>query len=435
MNNQTIFLFNKTNLFAYLSGLIQTDGSISFTFKPDKTYKFKFGIKAKITITQSIKHKQNKHLLDLLKDQLEKNNIKSLLNYVDKQKTSSRLIIQENNSVNLFLNLIDQPNHPLVGIRYRDFLIINYIQKLRTEEILYTEKNFLISIELCYNLHVLTSKEISFQNTKREKNELIKQTKISFSRHNIAEEVKSLLNTFDKETQTRTNKISQQILTNTLVLNPWYFTGLFDGDGGCSIHCFVRAAGNSVEFRVFISLSQQNPNLIMLEMAEYFIKSSESLSPFLTFPRLLRNMNDGTPESLSFLQKSYKKNEKTKKEYSVLVVTNSVVLNEVLLPHFKKYPLNTYKKEAFDLAIDVCNLQGPPKERSLQETLSIIDKIYNQATAHGAEKRRISKTDILAKVEQVYLKQSINIETRDDSLLFSLPLTEESDDDVQDDGN
>ena len=43
--------------------------------------------------------------------------------------------------------------NPLVGIRYRDYLIIDAIEKLRGEGRLSTGEGFLLALRLRYNLH------------------------------------------------------------------------------------------------------------------------------------------------------------------------------------------------------------------------------------------------------------------------------------------
>ena len=132
------------------------------------------------------------------------------------------------------------------------------------------------------------------------------------------------------------------------MLNPDYITGFVDGEGSFSVSISPRNFKNvKWEIRPSFSISQHRRSRgILFRIEEYFGCGT-------TRP----NRKDNT----------YKYEVRSLEE-----------LDKKIIPHFKKYPLQTDKKKDFEVFTDVIQIMKEGKhltEKGLEEVINILKKL------------------------------------------------------------
>jgi len=141
-----------------------------------------------------------------------------------------------------------------------------------------------------------------------------------------------------------------------------YITGFTDGEGCFSVSFNKRSKLNTnIEVRPSFSISQKKFSLRLLE-------------------RIKKHFNCGGIR--------YSKSDGTYK-YEVRSLTN---LNDIIIPHFQKYSLQTAKKDDFDKFVKICNMMKKNLHRNKDKLKEIIDIAYEMNTCG---KRRYKKKDLL----------------------------------------
>lgn len=147
-----------------------------------------------------------------------------------------------------------------------------------------------------------------------------------------------------------------------MALNPWYVTGLVDGEGCFSVSFSQRAKLKlKIETRPSFSISLNARDLALLkEIANFFecggLRFSKSDQ---TYKYETRAIND---------------------------------LIKVIIPHFKRYPLVGQKVRDFQLFEKICQKVNANLHRNNKELCKIIELAY---TMNPSGKRRYNKLDLL----------------------------------------
>lgn len=150
------------------------------------------------------------------------------------------------------------------------------------------------------------------------------------------------------------------------LLQPWYVTGLVDGEGSFLVSFSVRKKFQTgVEVRPSFALAQHQRNRLILERVREFFQCGA----------IRFNTRDQT----------YK--------YEVRSVQNLVTQ---ILPHFVKYPLQTSKRKDFELLCEICRLIENRTHLSTDGLQQIINLAY-QMNNLGA--RRYVKQELLQKMK------------------------------------
>lgn len=150
------------------------------------------------------------------------------------------------------------------------------------------------------------------------------------------------------------------------LLQPWYVTGLVDGEGSFLVSFSVRKKFHTgIEARPSFALAQHQRNRFTLERVEKYFQCGS----------LRFNTRDQT----------YK--------YEVRSVQDLVIK---ILPHFVKYPLQTSKRKDFELLCEICQLIGNRTHLYTDGLRQIINLAY-QMNNLGA--RRYQKQELLQKMK------------------------------------
>ena len=145
-------------------------------------------------------------------------------------------------------------------------------------------------------------------------------------------------------------------------LDPWYVTGLVDGEGCFSVSFNCRSSlSTGIEVRPSFSLSQKVSSLAVLK----------ALRRFFGCGGIRYSRRDNT----------YK--------YEVRSVADLV---RKVIPHFRKYPLRTAKREDFEKFAHICRSVYAQQHRDPACLREIIDVAY---AMNQAGKRRYTKEDLL----------------------------------------
>jgi len=141
-----------------------------------------------------------------------------------------------------------------------------------------------------------------------------------------------------------------------------YITGFVDGEGSFTVSFNRRAKlKTKIEVRPSFSISQPKRNLRILQ-------------------RIQRHFGVGGIR-FSKRDQNYR--------YEVRSIDDLV---RVIIPHFEKYPLQTTKKQEFELFKEICRLVHSKHHLNQDYLRRIIDLAYMM---HGGGKRRYPKAKLL----------------------------------------
>ncbi len=386
---------SKANLkelkLSYIIGFIIADGSYQIRFTSDESMRFKYQIRANCNITQSTLHEKNVDFLSRVMDSLiqKYSPITVSSTYTGKKKTARRIFFQGANNFKTFKKYLESEPilrvnnkiiNPLIGLRYRDYLILEYVENLRLQNKLNTLEGLVTVIHLRYNLHCENAYQMlkatkvrpSFDKRLRGVGAATNREQSFVDTHKqIEPSIISLLLDIDRKCEEHEKMIHNAMSNKTLQIDPWFVTGFFDGDGGSSAILQFRN-NNKVEYKCVSYAYASVANKLILEICDYYFKYQHNC----TWPGTFRNQNYVT---------NYNKN------YWQLKFQSSLVFKEVICTHFEQYPMQTIKVEALNTCFDLIKKQKENKLSDFKSNYEMVQIIYTSPTTHGAEKRR---TDI-----------------------------------------
>ncbi len=145
-------------------------------------------------------------------------------------------------------------------------------------------------------------------------------------------------------------------------LDPWYVTGLVEGEGCFHVGFALRRRLKvGVETRPSFSLSLNRSDLGLLQRIHEFFGCGGI---------------------------RYSKADRTYK-YEVRSISDLV---KIVIPHFRHYPLQGKKREDFELFAVICEKVHANLHRNRQELRTIIDLAYSM---NSSGTRRRAKRDLL----------------------------------------
>ena len=144
-----------------------------------------------------------------------------------------------------------------------------------------------------------------------------------------------------------------------------YITGFTDGEGTFSVSFSQSSKLNTnIEVRPSFSISQHKRNKeILFQIRNFFGVGGIRFSK--------RDQN-------------YK--------YEVRAIND---LMKIIIPHFKKYPLMTKKKQDFEIFVDICKMISANLHLNSKYVVEIIEKAY---LMNVSGKRKYSKDKLLSLV-------------------------------------
>lgn len=153
-----------------------------------------------------------------------------------------------------------------------------------------------------------------------------------------------------------------------MILEPWYVTGLTDGEGCFSISFSLRNRLNiKIETRPSFSISLNERDLPLLKKLNAFFKCGS-----------IRYSNS---------DRTYK--------YEVRSVPELV---KFVIPHFKKFCLSGSKSNDFRLFEEICNSVRANHHLNKKYLMEIIKKAY---LMNPSGKRKHTKTDLLKILDEI----------------------------------
>ncbi len=151
-------------------------------------------------------------------------------------------------------------------------------------------------------------------------------------------------------------------------MRPSYITGFTDGEGCFSISFNYRSKlKTGIEVRPSFSISQNAKSLSVLkEIKNYFGVGKIRFS-----------------------------NKDNTYKYEVRSLTD---LSEVIIPHFKDYPLFTSKRHDFEIFSDICNKMQKGLHFHVKSLRAIIKKTF---LMNPSGKRKVQQEDLLKYMNKV----------------------------------
>lgn len=148
-------------------------------------------------------------------------------------------------------------------------------------------------------------------------------------------------------------------------INPWYITGLVDGEGSFLVSFSIRKKLTvGIETRPSFTISQHRRNRLILEEVQRFFHCGGI---------------------------RYNKSDQTYK-YEVRSMDD---LARIIIPHFARYPLRTTKRGDFRIFRDICRSMRSNLHLSMNGIKTIIEQAY---TMNNLGARRYEKENLLTVV-------------------------------------
>ena len=146
-------------------------------------------------------------------------------------------------------------------------------------------------------------------------------------------------------------------------LNPWYITGLIEGEGCFSVSFTLRKKLKvGIETRPSFSISLNHRDLALIKAVHQYFKCGAV---------------------------RYSRGDRTYK-YEVRSIKDLI---KVIIPHFKRYPLTGKKLNDFQLFEEICENVHSNLHRSSKHLVDIIEKAYqmNPCGQHRYDKQYLLK--------------------------------------------
>jgi LAGLIDADG endonuclease len=152
------------------------------------------------------------------------------------------------------------------------------------------------------------------------------------------------------------------------ILNPWYVTGIVDGEGCFSISFNLRSSLNTgIEVRPSFAIGLNEKSLQTLKLLQNFF----------------------TCGSIRF--------SNADRVYKFEVRSISDLVKQVI-PHFEKYTLQTSKRNDFELFVPICKMIHSNHHKNIVQLEQIIQLAYQM---NPSGKRRSEKEGLLKVLNKV----------------------------------
>ena len=157
-------------------------------------------------------------------------------------------------------------------------------------------------------------------------------------------------------------------MKNKSILDPWFITGLVEGEGCFSISFSFRKKLNvGIETRPSFSISLNQRDLELLKNVHEFFGCGAI---------------------------RYSKGDRTYKFESRSVSD----LTRLIIPHFQKYPLTGAKAEDFRIFADICKKVQANLHMNREQLSGIVEQAYEM---NPSGKRKHDKSDLLRKLGEL----------------------------------
>ena len=389
---------------ALISGFFMADGSFMVNFNPDASTPSKYNIRPVLSFTQTNLYAKNPNFLQNIKDSLFENYEEIHAGWNRPDNRHSRIKVASVTHFAKFRKYLilekiwligDKSVIPFVGPRYRDYLILCELEKMRKEKTLFSIEGFVTALRLRYNLHSMNADALlkqagnrtDFAKALEHYWDLSNYKKSgSESYFTVYERIKPSIDArlaeIDKTFLAHEEMIAEAIKEKTLCVNPWYITGVYDGDGGHSVSIAMRY-DYKVAYKGISTVSQSGSALLLLKLIHYYFRhqvNGEWPSKAHDEPILTNNGSD-------HWQLRYQSNE---------------LLRNIIFTHFKEFPLQSIKQEALNTCYDILEKQANGSLNSLTRNLEAVREIYATPTTHGGTKRRIPFKTIVQGVHYTF---------------------------------
>lgn len=392
---------------AYLAGFINADGGFLIKFrKPGRPRKggFNFEIVTSMNITQSMVEPENKQFFENLKRTFEHYGL--TWSYIQVTKTVGRIEVIGATNMAKLIKLFDEAEvlflkdtgfkgmlspkvyvNPFIGKRYRDFLVIKEIERLRGTGELYSPKAFVTALSLRFNLHCnywheqlppIVNSNLGFDEAcvfylGSENVGLVKTHKAS---------IENTLKSIDQTRDAQEALLLGGMGSKTLVVDPSFVTGFVDGDGGINPTVVVEA--HSVRFRTNFSCTSSSSNIYNLKIVDYYFRQFDwGVNEKHRGADFISKIIDPDRLTPSLVKKDYR----PKEAFYGLRYGSLTFFKGVLAPHFLEYKMETYKNNNF-LVCNSISESITSSSTDLKEVNRLVDLIYGTFSGKGGNSRK-----------------------------------------------
>lgn len=354
----------------WLLGFIESDGSFQLVWREDKNNKsIGFQFIPFIRISQ-----KDTGILQQIRSFLVSEGIQSEFKTYDplllKHKNRAASIdVRYFKNVQRFLEMIDSVvGQPFYGIKYQDFLIFKTIFKHFISNKKYkTIAGIKALIDFKFHLHQPIGQYVQ-NNSGKSRQEWEQIFNLPLGSSVGAAQV--YLNQIQQKYLQHQTIVKSSIKRNSLKINPFYITGLIDGDGCFGGHLNFSKQTFSIQsyFKITVDIHSE---LIINVLTFYF--------------------KDQTP--------SIKYRPSKKKCIEFKTSSRKKVINNYI-PHFQQYPLWTDKQNQFLIILKICNYfqKKKKKKHSVQKATKLIQFIYQNSSSNGP-KQKLSLQEALNRLK------------------------------------